>query len=88
VLVAQIPFTKKENKNIFFEYGVRGQALVLVPPRDDKDVVTFDGKWSIHKLKSFFSQHALKEEVSPVKAEEKKDQEREQATEEKVKTEL
>lgn len=88
VLVAQIPFTKKENKNIFFEYGVRGQASVVVPPGDGKDVVTFDGKWSIHKLKSFFSQHALKEEVSPVKAEEKKDQEREQATKEKVKTEL
>lgn len=88
VLVAQIPFTKKENKNIFFEYGVRGQALVVVPP-DGRDSVTFDGKWSIHRLKTFFSEHALKEEVKPVKADEKKEQDgSEQRKKEQVKTEL
>lgn len=86
VLVAQIPFTKKENKNLFFEYGVRGQALVVVPP-DGGESVTFDGKWSIHRLKTFFSDNALKEEAKPVK-EEKKEKETEQPQEEKVKSEL
>lgn len=37
VLVAQIPFTKKENKNIFFEYGVRGKALLVVPPTSENN---------------------------------------------------
>lgn len=64
VLVAQIPLTKKENKNILFEYGVRGRALLVVLPQDG-EVVTFDGKWSFHRLQSFFSEHALKEEVKP-----------------------
>ena len=97
ILVGQIPFTKKENKNLFFEYGVRGQALVVVPS-DGGDTVTFDGKFSLHRLKTFFSEHALKEEVKPVNAEEKKEQEnnaeekKEQENneqkKEKVKTEL
>ena len=82
VLVAQIPFTKKENKNLFFEYGVRGQALVAVSP--ESKIVTFDGKWSIHRLKTFFSEHALKEGVKPHA---KNDNEAEQKKH-KVKTEL
>lgn len=85
VLVAQIPFTKKENKNLFFEYGVRGQALVTVSP--EGDIVTFDGKWSIHRLKTFFSDHALKEEVKPTSTEAKSANE-EEKEKQKVKTEL
>ncbi|KAL7524829.1 hypothetical protein ACHAXR_002085, partial [Thalassiosira sp. AJA248-18] len=106
VLIAQIPFTKKENKNLFFEYGVRGRALLVVPPssadgdeqdefRGDNqspDVVVFDGKWSLHRLQSFFSEHALKTEVKPkpaeAKTEDKEDKQTEPAEKEKVKTEL
>mmetsp|Transcript_26143 Transcript_26143/g.44563 ORF Transcript_26143/g.44563 Transcript_26143/m.44563 type:complete len:235 (+) Transcript_26143:198-902(+) len=103
VLIAQIPFTKKENKNIFFEYGVRGQALLVVPPSDEGDegeagdnnqqqnVIVFDGKWSLHRLKSFFSEHALESEVKPKPKEEAKPKEEEQKKEEKkegVKSEL
>jgi hypothetical protein len=51
---------------LLFEYGVRGQALVVVPP-DGGESITFDGKWSIHRLKTFFTDHALKEEVKPGK---------------------
>ena len=95
VLIAQIPFAKKENKNIFFEYGVRGQALLVVPPVDEEgnqpqDTV-FDGKWNLHRLQTFFSEHALKEEVKPkpkVEEEEKKEPEKEPEKKEKVKTEL
>lgn len=86
VLVAQIPFTKKENKNLFFEYGVRGQALVVVPP-DGGESITFDGKWSIHRLKTFFTDHALKEGVKAVK-EETTEKETDQPPMEQVKTEL
>ena len=87
VLVGQIPFTKKENKNLFFEYGVRGQALVVVPS-DGGNSVTFDGKLSLHRLKTFFSEHSLKEEVKPVNEEEKKEPKTEEQKKEKVKTEL
>lgn len=105
VLIAQIPFTKKENKNIFFEYGVRGQALLVVPPssideegnQKQQSEIVFDGKWSLHRLQTFFAEHALKEEVKPPKptAEkpksedtgEKKKEETE-AKKESVKTEL
>lgn len=95
VLIAHISFTKKENKNIFFEYGVRGQALLVVPPTkgdsevvlDDGEeianVVTFDGRWNLHRLSSFFSEHALKSEVTP----ESKEKDASTKTE-KVKTEL
>ncbi len=105
VLIAHISFTKKENKNIFFEYGVRGQALLVVPPTssDGEDatgdsnkqpeVATFDGKWNLHRLSSFFSEHALKSEVTPKQPtteKESKDGKETDAAEkaEKVKTEL
>ena len=102
VLIAQIPFTKKENKNIFFEYGVRGQALLVVPPSisgggeqndepDQTDTVVFGGKWNVHRLQSFFSEHALKTEVKPKPAEKLKVEDKDQAQsgeKEKVKTEL
>jgi len=106
VLIAQIPSSKKENKNLFFEYGVRGQALIVVPPSatDEGEVdetgggnqqpesVVFDGKWSLHRLQSFFAEHALKSEVKPkptetAKPEEKKDKEQSEKKE-RVKTEL
>ena len=101
VLVAQIPFAKKENKNLFFEYGVRGQALLVVPPRGEDeeggssgqnpDVVVYDGKWNLHRLQSFFSEHALTSEVKPTpKAEDAKAKEDqpEPAKKEGVKSEL
>lgn len=101
VLIAQIPFTKKENKNLFFEYGVRGQALLVVPPSipgegehvesQQADVVVFDGKWNLHRLQSFFSEHALKTEVKAKPAEKPKVMEEEKVEsekKEKVKTEL
>ncbi|KAL3793342.1 hypothetical protein HJC23_003852 [Cyclotella cryptica] len=93
VLVAQIPFTKKENKNIFFEYGVRGRALLVVPPQAGA-VVTFDGKWSFHRLLSFFSENALKDEVKPKQPTDSAEQEKSQESEdpkvkkEQAKTEL
>ena len=99
VLIAQIPFTKKENKPIFFEYGVRGQALLAVPPSSgDEDnqqrsnEIVFDGKWSLHRLKTFFKEHALDKEVQPPpKPTEEKEKPVEEKTgekKEKVKTEL
>jgi hypothetical protein len=76
VLIAQIAYTKKENKSIFLEYGVRGQALLVVPPsttantEDDvsegshnKQLIAYDGKWNLHRLQTFFTEHALKSEV-------------------------
>lgn len=76
VLIAQIAYTKKENKSIFLQYGVRGQALLVVPPsttakteddvsegRDNKQLITFDGKWNLHRLQNFFIEYALKSEV-------------------------
>ena len=99
VLIAQIPFTKKENKPIFFEYGVRSQALLVVLPSsgDEEDnqqrsnEIVFDGKWSLHRLKTFFKEHALEKEVQPSKPTEEKEKPVEEKTEEKkekVKTEL
>jgi len=106
VLIAQISFSKKENKKIFFEYGVRGQALLVVPPsvtdegeqdesgegNQQPDVVMFDGKWSLHRLQSFFSEHALQSMVTPKPTEEAKAKEKEEKEQrekqEKVKTEL
>mmetsp|Transcript_6946 Transcript_6946/g.15851 ORF Transcript_6946/g.15851 Transcript_6946/m.15851 type:complete len:169 (+) Transcript_6946:424-930(+) len=101
VLIAQIPFSKKENKNIFFEYGVRGQSLLVVPPSftdggeqgvpEQPDVVVYDGRWSLHRLQSFFSEHALTSEVKPKPTEKAKQEDKEQAEsekKEKVKTEL
>ena len=108
VLIAQIAFTKKENKNIFFEYGVRGQALIVVPPSStdeegqsgegtqQPDVVVFDGRWNLHRLQTFFSEHALATEVKPKPAEKaktedaegKKEQTTEPVKKESVKTEL
>lgn len=99
VLIAQIPFTKKENKNIFFEYGVRGKALLVVPPAEQDESgedkqqqdVAFDGRWNLHRLQSFFSEHALKSEVKPKPQEEPKTEDKEQAEpekKEKIKTEL
>lgn len=90
------------HKNIFFEYGVRGQALLVVPPSETKeggegesqqpDAVVFDGKWSLHRLQSFFSEHALKEAVKPPtptdKAAEEKDKKAESDKKDRVKTEL
>lgn len=96
VLIAQIPEVKKENRNLFFEYGVRGQALLVVPPAEQgsessegetqqPDVVVFDGKWNLHRLQTFVSEHALESEVKPKpKVEEKAEPEKK----EKVKTEL
>mmetsp|Transcript_20881 Transcript_20881/g.33943 ORF Transcript_20881/g.33943 Transcript_20881/m.33943 type:complete len:174 (-) Transcript_20881:275-796(-) len=106
VLIAQIPFSKKENKNLFFEYGVRGQALIAVPPSETvegeqgdledsnqrpKEFV-YDGKWSLHRLQSFFAEHALATEVKPkptekAKAEEKGEKEQSEKKD-RVKTEL
>jgi hypothetical protein len=76
VLIAQIAYTKKENKSIFLEYGVRGQALLVVPPsttantedgvsegRDNKQPIAYNGKWNLHRLQTFFTEHALKSEV-------------------------
>lgn len=100
VLIAQIPETKKENRNLFFEYGVRGQALLVVPPQEGEgdqseggnqqsDVVVFDGKWNIHRLQSFFSQHALDSEVKPKPTEKPKTEDKpEPAKKEGVKSEL
>ena len=102
VLIAQIPFTKKENKNIFFEYGVRGNALIVVPPSNvdeggegeinqHQSEVVFDGKWSLHRLQSFFKEHALEKEVQPKPAEDKSkvdEKKGDEKKEEKVKTEL
>lgn len=106
VLIAQIPSSKKENKNLFFEYGVRGQALIVVPPSDadegeqgesgggnqQPESVVFDGKWSLHRLQSFFSEHALKSEVKPKPTEKAKPEEKENKEQseekERVKTEL
>lgn len=105
VLIAHISLAKKENKNIFFEYGVRGQALLVVPPthpndedelgetNKQPDVVAFDGKWNLHRLSSFFSEHALKSEVTPKSTPDEKantDTKERDAPErtEKVKTEL
>lgn len=102
VLIAQIPFTKKENKNIFFEYGVRGNALIVVPPSNvdeggegegnqHQSEVVFDGKWSLHRLQSFFKEHALEKEVQPTKPAEDKskvDEKKGEEEKKKVKTEL
>lgn len=102
VLIAQIPYTKKENKPIFLEYGVRGQALIVVSPSNfereeggqQSDVIVFDGKWNLHRLNTFFSEHALASEVKPAsqekpKADEKKEENvGEPMKQEKVKTEL
>lgn len=101
VLIAQIPISKKENKNILFEYGVRGQALLVIPPAEEgdseetvqqPDVVVFDGKWSLHRLLSFFSEHALAAEVKPKPPEKAKSEEKEGKeqgdTKDRVKTEL
>ena len=94
VLVAHISLSKKENKNIFFEYGVRGQALITTVPNTTSDgeeekqsLVTFDGKWNLHRLRSFFAEHALKTEVKP-KQLEMKEKEEELQQKQKVKTEL
>lgn len=104
VLIAQIPFSKKENKNIFFEYGVRGRALLVVPPSttdgggqdeagegSQQPDVMYDGKWSLHRLQSFFSEHALISEVKSKPTEKAKVEEKQQTEpekKEKVKTEL
>ena len=93
VLVAHISLSKKENRNIFFEYGVRGQALITSAPHSDggeekQSLVTFDGKWNLHRLRSFFAEHALKTEVKPKpKADEAKKEDVPQQKQ-KVKTEL
>mmetsp|Transcript_17409 Transcript_17409/g.36283 ORF Transcript_17409/g.36283 Transcript_17409/m.36283 type:complete len:211 (-) Transcript_17409:221-853(-) len=94
VLVAQIPFTKKENRPVFLKYGVRGQALLVVPPIDSEDgdsnqqsnEVVFDGKWNLHRLQTFFLDHALKSEVKPQSRE--KEREEINKAKERVKTEL
>lgn len=98
VLIAQIPFAKKENKEIFFQYGVRGNALIAVPPSgtdgDEEGMqqqeIIFDGKWSLHRLQSFFKEHALEHEVKPKPAEEKvkEEEEKEDEKKKKMKTEL
>jgi hypothetical protein len=69
--------------------GVRGQALIAVPQVESKGLITFDGKWNLNRIQSFFSEHALKSEVKPKTktGEERKvkdDEERKQ----KIKTEL
>jgi len=106
VLIAQIPFSKKENKNIFFEYGVRGQALIAVPPSETAEgeqgdledsnqrpkEFVYDGNWSLHRLQSFFTEHALATEVKPKPAEKAKPEEKgeneQSEKKDKVKTEL
>jgi hypothetical protein len=98
VLVAQIPYTKRENKSIFLENGVRGQAILAVPPKnadgvhDENDSVAdselsiaFDGKWTLHRLQTFFNTHALKSEVKPKPSEDTKSEDKAHET---VKTEL
>ncbi len=94
VLVAHISQSKKENRNIFFEYGVRGQALITaVPHADDgeekQSLVTFDGKWNLHRLRSFFTEHALNTEVKPKpKSDEAKKADEVPQQKQTVKTEL
>ena len=94
VLVAHISLSKKENRNIFFEYGVRGQALISAAPHtgdgeEKHSLVTFDGKWNLHRLRSFFTEHALKTEVkSQPKPDETKKKEEVPPEKQKVKTEL
>jgi len=95
VLVAHISQSKKENRNIFFQYGVRGQALVATVPHTDDDkekqsLITFDGKWNLHRLRSFFTEHALKTEVKskPKSDEAKKVDEEMPQQKQQVKTEL
>lgn len=64
VLVAHISMSKNENKNVLFEFGVRGQALIAIPHEEDiQGLITFDEKWNLHRLQSFFTEHALKSEV-------------------------
>ena len=98
VLIAHISFTKTENKEIFYKYGVRGQSLMVEDPTDTDSgesgqyAVTFDGKWNLHRLTSFFSEHALESEVTPKPITDDKasvDKKKKDATEktEKVKTE-
>lgn len=86
VLVAHISLSKKENRNIFFEYGARGQALIAV---DEQGLATFDGKWNLHRLGSFFTKHALKTEVtSKPKPDDSKEKEEVLQQKQEVKTEL
>ncbi|KAL7501617.1 hypothetical protein ACHAWT_010633 [Skeletonema menzelii] len=91
-LVAHISLSKKENRNIFFEYGVRGQALITSAPHTDgeekQNLVTFDGKWNLHRLRSFFAEHALKTEVKPKPKPDEAKKEDVPQQKQKVKTEL
>lgn len=48
-------------------------------------LITFDGKWALHRLQSFFYTHALKSEVKPNPAVKADTEEKVQET---VKTEL
>jgi len=48
-------------------------------------LITFDGKWALHRLKSFFYTHALNSEVKPKPAVKADTEEKVQET---VKTEL
>lgn len=106
VLIAQVPYTKKDNRKLFLEYGVRGQALIVVPPSvadetgenngQADNLIVFEGKWSLHRLQTFMSEHALKSEVKPIAnkqpegepKEEKKSDKEEAPKKEKVRTEL
>ena len=69
--------------------GVRGQALIAVTQVEDKGLITFDGKWNLHRIKNFFSEHALKSEVKPkTKTDEERKVKDDEEMKQKVKTEL
>lgn len=77
---------------------MRGNALIAVPPSgtdgDEEGMqqqeIIFDGKWSLHRLQSFFKGIALEHEVKPKPAEEKvkEEEEKEDEKKKKMKTEL
>jgi len=101
VLVVQVSGSNKKLKELFFRFGVilNGNSLLAVPPTeegsdadDSHNAISYDGKYSLHRLQTFFSEHALDSEVkpkSPTSGEEgKKDEPNVEEKKQKVKTEL
>ena len=93
--------SNKKLKEVFFRFGVilNGNALLAIPPTeegsdvdDSQNAISYDGKYSLHRLQTFFSEHALESEVrpkSPSSEEEgKKDEPNVEEKKQKVKTEL
>ena len=102
VLVVQVSGSNKKLKELFFRFGVilNGNALLAVPPTeegsdvdDSQNAISYDGKFSLHRLQTFFSEHALESEVKPKSPsasgeEDKKDEPTVEEKKQKVKTEL